>query len=109
MNLFHSSDIHRIDLLVPVLKDLPYLDRFGSSAVPGALIGDPLQQLMDDIDLSRMETRGALLGMTGGAMRALEERVREVRASVMLIEIQERLKRYLRNPAASSLRDALSA
>lgn len=108
MNLFHSSDIHRIELLVPVLKDLSYLDLFDASAVAGALRGDPLKQLMLDTNMTRMETRAALLATTDGAMKALEERVREVSASVMLLEIQERLNFYLQDADSSPKRKALN-
>jgi hypothetical protein len=91
MKVFRSSKVDRIELLVPVIKDVTFLSDSGLAGSSGTN-GDPLNALVFNKDsLDQFEKRGELLKVVDEAEAALAERARETKASLMLIEIQERL------------------
>jgi hypothetical protein len=107
MKLFNSSNVQRIELLVPVLKDLGHLA--ASKGFRSSSASDPLLCLMESGDLSRVEARGTLLTMTESAIKAVESRVPDFRAALMDLDIQERLDMHLNDPKMGETGRSLQA
>lgn len=110
MKVLNSSNVHRIELWVPILKDLQFLNGLSGWKPSDWFRDDPFGQLMEaQDDLADENVRGGLLSVTDRATEAIEERAREVKASLMLLDIQERVTRFVSDESSAVLSKSLAA